>query len=80
MERATSRKPNAGEQSRKLLKSRKNFSNMKAKCPRKQKGDYFTRNPEESDKNASKPLRAAGVKTWVEERSHLMKTQRARPH
>lgn len=48
---------------------------MKAKCPRKQKGEYFTRNPEESDKNAPKPLRAAEVKTWVEERSHLMKTK-----
>lgn len=42
--------------------------------------DIFTRNPDESDKNAPKSLRAAGVKTWLEERSHSMKTQRARPH
>lgn len=36
---------------------------MKAKCPKKQKGDYFTRYPEESNKNAQNPQRATGVKT-----------------
>lgn len=53
---------------------------MNVKCPNKQKGDYFTRNPEECDRNVEKLLRAAGVKTWLEERSQPMKTQRARPH
>ena len=35
--------------------------NLKAKRPKKQKGDYFPRNPEESSKNVPKPQRAAGV-------------------
>lgn len=55
-------------------------ANLKAKCPKKQEGDYLTRDPEESSKNVPKPLKAAGVKTRLEERSHPMKTQRARPH
>lgn len=42
--------------------------------------ETFTRNTEESNKNAPKPFRAAGVKTWLEERSHPMKTQMVRPH
>lgn len=36
-------------------------ANLKAKCPKKQKGGYFPRNPEESSKNVLKRLRAAGV-------------------
>lgn len=36
-------------------------ANLKAKCPKKQKGEYFPRNPEASSKNVPKPLRAAGV-------------------
>lgn len=35
--------------------------NLKAKPPKKQKGDYFPKNPEESSMNVPKPLRAAGV-------------------
>jgi len=36
-------------------------SSLKAKCPKKYKGDEFPRNPEESSKNVQKSPRAAGA-------------------